>query len=280
MNTILIATGAMLVLGAAFAVCLAIASEVLAVQEDERVERILTVLPGVNCGACGYGGCRAYAEAIIGGEKVSLCTAGQETADLIASIMGVEADTVVKRRAVVHCQGGMSRCGQRCDYDGIQDCRAAQLISGGPKACLYGCLGFGTCAMACPFGAITMNGEDLPVIDAEKCTACGLCVKACPRDLISLLDVNYKTYLGCSSRDSGKAVKSICSVGCITCGLCAKKDPHGAIAMENNLPVLDHQKAGGEFSVAAEVCPMSCFVVEEPELVGAAAEQVGQGTPV
>ena len=262
----------MLVLGLAFGVCLALASKVFAKDEDPRVERILEALPGANCGGCGYGGCRAYAEAVVNGEKVSLCTAGgQECADALAAIMGVEVTATAKVRAVVHCQGGTGRCAQRCDYDGVQDCRAANLVSGGPKACIYGCLGIGSCAEACPFDAITMNQERLPVIDPEKCVACGICTKVCPRGLITLLDINYQTYVACSSRDRGKAVKNICSTGCIACGLCAKKDPNGAVVLEGNLPVLDYEKAGGDFSVAAEVCPMDCFVTGAPGPAPAAA---------
>jgi Na+-translocating ferredoxin:NAD+ oxidoreductase RNF subunit RnfB len=265
MEIILAATIGMVGLGLLFGAGLALASRVFAVQEDERVEESLEVLPGANCGACGYGGCRAYAEAVVEGEHVNLCTVGgQEVADMIAQIMGVEAGETKSRRAVVHCQGGLSNCGSRADYEGEQDCRAANITSGGAKACLYGCLGFGTCAETCPFDAITMSEERLPVIDPEKCTACGMCVEVCPRDLITLLDRRHGTYLGCSSRDSGKSVKNVCKVGCITCRLCEKKDPNEAVTIENALPVLDYAKAEGDFSVAAEVCPMNCYVVERP----------------
>ena len=264
MVTVLAAVVAMTFLGLSFAVFLALASRVFSARQDERVERVLASLPGVNCGACGLAGCRAYAEAVVQGEKVSLCTVGgKDVAEALAEIMGVEVSHGPTLRAIVHCQGGSSRCEQRFRYFGEQDCRAAHIISGGPKACIYGCLGFGTCADACPFDAITMSEERLPVIDSQKCTACGICVAVCPRGLISLLDANYKMYVGCSSRDAGRAVKDVCSVGCIACGLCAKKDPHGAIAIEGDLPVLDHEKAGGDFSVAAEACPMNCFVLEQ-----------------
>jgi ferredoxin len=184
--------------------------------------------------------------------------------------MGVEIETGgAKLRAVVHCQGGTSRCGDRFRYVGEQDCRAANITAGGPKKCTYGCLGFGTCAEACPFGAITMSAERLPVIDPDKCTACGICVRTCPRALISLIPADAPVYLGCSVRDRGKAVRDTCSVGCIACGLCARKDPNQAIEMVDNLPVLDFEKSGGDFYAAAEVCPQNCFVVErEPVMAG------------
>jgi electron transport complex protein RnfB len=265
----------MLILGVLFGVGLAVASRAFATAGDPRVESVLHALPQANCGACGFAGCRAYAEAVVDGEKVTLCSAGgAEVAAAIASVMGVDAGTIERKRAVVHCQGGESQARLRCQYDGEQDCRAAQLTSGGPKACVYGCLGLGTCARSCPFSAITMSGEQLPIIDADKCRACGICVRVCPRSLISLLEVRYKTYLGCSSRDSGKAVRNACSVGCITCRACEKKDPNGAIVIQNGLPVLDYEKANGDFSVAVEACPMKCYVVGEDALLAASRAEV------
>lgn len=263
----------MTVLGVLFGIGLVLAARAFRVEQDPRIEAVLDVLPGINCGACGYAGCHAYAEAVVEGQKVVLCTAGgPDVGRAVAELMGVEVVETAKLRAVLHCQGGLSRCGDRFQYVGEQDCRAAHITSGGPKSCIYGCLGLGSCARACPFDAIAMSEEGLPVIDAEKCTACGICVRACPRDLISLLPVDWKVYLGCSSHYKGKAVKDICAVGCIACGLCAKRDPHDAIVLEGNLPVLDFEKAGGDFAAAAEVCPMNCFVVEgRPAAVGAGA---------
>jgi len=274
---VLWAVASMVVLGVLFSLGLVVAARVFRANVDPRIETVLNALPGVNCGGCGYAGCGQYAEAVVEGEKVSLCTAGgADVAKAVADLMGVEVEESVKLRAVVHCQGGTSRCGDRFEYVGEGDCRAAHITYGGPKDCIYGCLGLGTCAVACPFDAITMSEERLPVVDPEKCTACGICVRTCPRDLISLLPVHWKIYLGCSSHYRGKAVKDICSVGCIACGLCQKKDPHEAIVLEDNLPVLDFEKAGGDFRTAAEVCPMNCFVIEGEPLVAAAAAAPGE----
>jgi len=262
-KVIIIAAASMTILGILFGLGLVLAARTFKTGEDPRLPDVVDSLPGINCGACGYAGCRQYAEAVVEGEKVNLCIpGGAETAAVLADIMGVELGEMVEQRAVVHCQGGMDRCGNRFEYVGEQNCHSAHLTSGGPKACIYGCLGFGSCAEACPFDAITMSEQRLPVIDPEKCTACGICVKACPRNLISLLPSKYKIYLGCAIHSKGKAVKDICSVGCIACGLCVRKDPHDAIVMTDNLPVLDYGKADGDFTVAAEVCPMNCFVVE------------------
>ncbi len=281
-STVWIAAVSMMVLGVLFGLGLVLAARAFSTGHDPRVEHVLDALPGINCGACGYAGCRGYAEAVVNeGEDVDLCMpGGPETARAVADLMGVELGERVKLRAVVHCQGGRSKCPDRFDYAGEPDCLAAHLAAGGPKACRYGCLGFGSCAAACPFDAISMNEERLPVIDPDRCTACGICVDTCPRDLITLLPEHYHIWLGCSSHYRGKAVKDICEVGCIACQLCAKEDPHEAIEMRDNLPVLDHDAAGGDFRTAADVCPMNCFVVEgaqvEPVAAAEAEEVRGQ----
>ncbi len=274
----------MTILGVLFGVGLVLAARAFQTDQDPRLQAVLDELPGINCGACGYAGCQQYGEAVLEGEDIKLCVpGGPDCAAVLASIMGLEAEEQgeqkARLRAVVHCQGGRDKCGERFEYVGVDDCQAADLISGGPKACSYGCLGEGSCAKACPFGAIVMNEERLPVIDPDKCTACGICVATCPRDIISLVPVEQKIFLGCSSHDRGRSVKDICAVGCTACTLCARKDPNEAIVMEENLPVLDYEKAKGDFSVAADVCPMSCFVVEqEPETVAASAEKAEQNS--
>ncbi len=265
MGIFITATVAMILLGLMFGAGLALASRVFQVQTDERTEQILEALPGTNCGACGYGGCMAYAQAVVNNaEKTNLCVpGGAETASQVAVIMGVEVqDAGLKKRAIVHCRGSVENCDLRCDYSGFENCKAAHLLSGGPKSCLYGCLGYGSCSDACPFDAITME-DGLPVIDPEKCTACGICVKTCPRNLISLLDMQYSTYLGCSTRDSGKSVKQTCKKGCISCGACAKKTPEDTIEMQDNLPIIHYENVEDDISYVAEICPMDCFVVQK-----------------
>ena len=268
------AIASMVVLGVLFGTGLVLAARAFHVDQDERIDEAIEILPGVNCGGCGYAGCNSYAEAVVEGEKITLCTAGgPEVAEMLADLMGVEVSEVVKLRAVVHCQGGRSKCGLRFNYVGEQDCRAAQITAGGPKKCAYGCLGLGSCAAACPYDAIAMSEDSLPIIDAEKCTSCGICVRTCPRDIISLLAEPYKVYLGCSVHERGKSVKEMCEVSCSACNLCVKKDPHEAIEMVDLLPVLDFEKGEGDFIVAAEVCPMNCFVVEDVSLLAAAAKE-------
>ena len=255
-------------LGAVFGLCLALASRFFHVETDPRIEEIAEALPGINCGACGQAGCDAYAESVANGAEPDLCIpGGMETALAVAHIMGLKLESERQAvRALVHCQGGTDRCGQRFHYDGIADCNAAQLIQGGPKQCEYGCLGYGTCAAACPFGAITMGWDRVPLFDWNKCTGCGTCVRTCPRNLIETLPRTIMHYVACSSQDRGKAVKGVCQVGCIACWLCVKASGDGQVEKDNNLPRLTYPE-GTDYSAAAEKCPMSCFVKVEPPFV-------------
>lgn len=275
--TVLLGVIVLTVLGLLFGLGLAVASRVFAVKTDPRVEQVDATLPQANCGACGYSGCLAYAEAVVKeGVATNLCIPGGiETARAIADAMGVEFEETVALRAYVHCQGGNKEAVSVFDYDGVADCRAAALVHGGPKACKYGCLGFGTCAKVCPFDAITMSKNGLPVIDYARCTGCGVCVRACPVNIIELLPPGTRVFLACSNRDRGAAVKKICSVGCISCLICAKVTSSEAVTMEKGdpLPALHYDVEGEDFEKAFEKCPMDCYVradvpqeaVERPE---------------
>ena len=260
-------------LGLLFGSCLAVASKKFAVKIDPRVETVIETLPGTNCGACGYPGCNAYAEAVVQGKvKTNLCTpGGQEVASELAKILGQEAAEVDEPKvAVVQCKGGNNEAKQKFIYQGIEDCHAAELIDGGSKACKYGCLGYGTCVRACPFDAMAMNENGLPIVFEEKCTGCGVCVTVCPRDIMALVPVSQKVYLRCVSQDRGKKVKNVCSVGCTGCTLCAnpKVTPSGSIKMEGFLPVIVDIHAD-DLAKAVEKCPSNSFGTRdmlEPEL--------------
>ncbi len=216
-------------LGFILAVGLAYASKKFAVEIDPRIEQVEESLAGANCGACGYPGCRGYAEAIVAGKaEINKCApAGADAARGIAEIMGMEAGEVLPKVAVVQCLGGREEAQTKFDYQGVEDCKAAQMLGAGFKSCSYGCLGLGSCAAACPFDAISMGENGLPIVDEEKCTGCGVCVLACPRDIIALIPRTQEVYLGCINKDRGPAVKKICQVGCIACRLCVKKNPEG-----------------------------------------------------
>jgi len=248
---------------------LALASQRFKVEVDPRYELVLNALPGQNCGACGYPGCSGLAQAIIEGKAgPDACPpGGQSVARKIAEIIGEEVEEAEPLVAAVHCQGGNGLAADRGIYDGIRDCRAAELVSGGNKSCQYGCLGLGTCAEVCPFEAIVMGPDNLPIILEDNCTACGLCVSACPRDIISLVPRSQKVILGCVNRDRGKKVKDVCQVGCTACTLCAnpKVTPGGAIRMEGTLPVIDAGKVEdwSDLDQAVARCPMHCFYLRD-----------------
>ena len=254
-------------LGLLFGVGLAYAAKKFAVKVDPRVEEIVEILPGANCGACGQPGCSAYAEAVVAGQTPpNKCSpGGQEVAEKISQILGltgVEAEE--PKVAVVQCQGGKAEAKEKFIYEGIQDCSAAELVGGGHKACEYGCLGLGSCVKACPFDAMYMSDNGLPVVIEDKCTGCNVCVVTCPRDIMALIPRSQKVFLGCVSQDKLKAVKSVCSVGCFACKICTtpKVTPSGAIKMEGNLPVIQDIHSEELFAAVAK-CPSKSYVVRE-----------------
>ena len=257
---ILIAILVLGTMGLLYAGLLGFAADYFRVEEDLRVSRIMTVLPGANCGACGLAGCRDFAEKLIRAEAgVADCTAGGEkVASEIAAILGVEAVAVESTLAVVHCGAKTEQRKTRGHYSGIETCLAVSLVDGGGLACSYGCLGQGDCFAACPFGAIRME-EGLPVIDAGKCTACGRCVTACPRKIISLQPRAIPVVVACSSRDTGALTRKICPVGCIACKICVKQAP-GLFTVTDNLAAVDLAKTDVPCEGAIEKCPTKCIV--------------------
>jgi electron transport complex protein RnfB len=255
-------------LGLLFGIGLALASRIFYVEKDPRVEQIEAILPNANCGACGAPGCAGFAEGVVKGKySVSGCTVGgMKLVAQITQIMGTEAEEFIAKLAVVRCRGDRQNCSERAIYQGVMECKAATLIDNGSKGCIYGCLGLGTCVSACPFNAISMSDEGLPVIDESLCVGCGKCVSACPRGIIELIPSNQNVFIGCVSKDFGKAVKSVCKVGCIGCGLCAnpKTTSNEIITMDGKLPVIHYEKAEDpwkDLEKAVEKCPTKSFGV-------------------
>jgi Na+-translocating ferredoxin:NAD+ oxidoreductase RNF subunit RnfB len=254
---IIIPALSLLGLGVAFGAGLALAAKKFRVSTDPRLQEILEKLPGSNCGSCGApGGCSGFAEGLLKGKfSVARCVLiKQENREEVAKILGVEAKVKVRTCAVLYCNGGDKRAKDKFSYQGIKDCIAASQVMSGPKACLYGCIGFGTCASACVFGAITMDKEGLPVVSEERCVACGRCVEACPKKLFTLVPVENKVYVACNSQDTGRDTKAVCQVGCIACKLCEKACGFDAIHVIGNLAVIDYNKCTscGE---CVKVCP-------------------------
>jgi electron transport complex protein RnfB len=248
-------------LGLLMGVVLAIASLKLSVKVDPREEQIRGVLPGANCGACGFPGCDGYAAAAARGEApLNACTlGGQDVASRIGEIMGQEVSTERPPVAVLICRGGKEHAADRFEYMGTYNCRQAALLLGGPKACIYGCIGMGHCVGVCPVKAITMGPDNLPDINEAKCTGCGACVRECPKGVLKLLPRQKLVYLACASHDKGKAVKQVCKVGCIACGLCVKNCPTGALSLVNNLPTMDFDKCI-DCGICVHKCPTKSYV--------------------
>ncbi|MDP6380996.1 MAG: RnfABCDGE type electron transport complex subunit B, partial [Phycisphaerae bacterium] len=212
-------------LAVVFGVALAFANRAFHVDVDPRIEAVEDALPGANCGACGYAGCEAYAEAVIKGEvgPGECIPGGTAVAHLVADILGVEAETKERPVAVVRCRG--RAVDDRMHYIGERDCRAATAVQYGQKGCQWGCLGLGTCARACPFDAIVEGEDGLPRILEDRCTSCGACVEACPKNIIELLPRDRYIVVLCLNRDAGRMVRGICDVGCIGCKRCEKICP-------------------------------------------------------
>lgn len=219
--------------GLVIGVLLAVAARKFKIETDPKVSQIISVLPGANCGGCGYPGCAGLAGAIVEGKApVGACVVGgNSVAEKIGGIMGVSAGAVEASVAVVYCQGNCRNAETLATYEGVADCQALQAL-GGTKKCSYSCLGLGSCVKACAFDAIKMGDDGIPVVDREKCTGCGACAKACPRSIIGIVPAAKEVHILCRSYDKGPVTRKNCKVGCIACQACVKACPRKAISMD------------------------------------------------
>jgi len=247
--------------GLVISVLLGIASEKFKVPVDEKEVAVRDCLPGNNCGGCGFAGCDALAKAIAAGQApVNACpVGGAQVAGQISAIMGVEAGDEQKMVAYVQCAGTCEKAGSKYIYSGNEDCVSAMSVpGGGPKACSYGCIGFGSCVKVCDFDAVhIVNG--IALVDEEKCVACGKCVATCPKKLIDLVPYRQKYKVSCSSKEFGKPVKEVCTTGCIGCKMCTRVCEYGAVSVENNIARIDYDKCTG-CGACAEKCPSKIII--------------------
>ena len=252
-------------LGAFFGLLLAVSSKVFHVETDAREEKIIACLNGANCGGCGYAGCGAYASAILQGAPINLCAAiSQDKVSEIASIMGVESVAVERKVAFVHCSGG-DKAHIKYQYDGVQDCRlAAQAIGGGPRACSFGCLGYGSCVKVCKFDAIHIV-DGVAKVDREACKGCMSCVAVCPKHLISAIPYSAEGVVACSNKDKGGITRKVCESGCLGCRICEKACPYNAIHVVDNVSEKDYSKCQS-CGICAEKCPRKLIYFPHPDL--------------
>jgi Na+-translocating ferredoxin:NAD+ oxidoreductase RNF subunit RnfB len=258
MNITAILTAVIVVggVGLFLGIFLGIASIVFKVDVDEKEEAVLGVLPGNNCGGCGYPGCSGLAAAISKGEApVNACPVGGEAVGKrVAEIMGVDAGETVRMTAFVKCSGDCDNTSKNYEYTGVEDCGMIKYVpDGGAKSCNHGCLGFGNCVKACPFDAISIVNS-IATVDREKCKACGKCVAACPKQLIELIPYASKTVVACSSKDKGPITMKACKTGCIGCGLCVKVCPSQAVSVNDFHAHIDQDKCTG-CGACIEKCP-------------------------
>ena len=248
-------------LGVVFGFTLAAVSRRFHVATNPLVDRVRAQLPSANCGACGFAGCQAYAEAVV--ERVdvspSLCAPGRATvAEALARLTGKDVGAVTDRIVVMRCHGTSAFAREEALYAGLDTCAAASLVFGGPKACKNGCLGLGDCVKVCPFDALSIGAEGISVVNESKCTGCGLCLPACPKELFEFYPRNRRVELSCVARDKQSVVRATCMVGCTLCRKCVSKCPAQAITWDGRTILIDHEKCLAYGPSCQEACVDIC----------------------
>ncbi len=266
------------VLGFIFGAILSYASVKFEVKVDPQIEKTLELLPGANCGGCGFPGCAAMAEAIVTkGVPVSACPVISSLNRIkIEELVGLrkpgeEVKKPVVKAALIKCNGLDSAEYKKFEYMGVPNCQAAVLLQNGPWLCPHRCMGLGSCVAACPFDAIKIGPQHLPIVDEDKCTACGRCVLACPKQIIELVDKEKFVHVKCNSVERGADTRKVCKVGCIGCGLCVKVCAYDAIKVDNNLAHIEYEKCVGCGACVAK-CPQKTIIMEDkPQFKGRVA---------
>jgi Na+-translocating ferredoxin:NAD+ oxidoreductase RNF subunit RnfB len=265
MTTVIIAVIVSFILAFVIGVLLGFFKKIFAVPVDEKAQMIRNVLPGANCGACGYPGCDGFAAACAAGTApADGCAAGGvKTAQAVAKVLGVKVDAE-DHVVVLACRGCKDNCIPRGFYNGVKNCAAAHQAVNGTKMCQWGCVGFGDCIESCRFDALSMGDDGLPHVDTKKCTGCGMCIKTCPMHLFFKVPVSRKGAVAlCSNRNENKAmVLKTCKAGCIKCGKCERSCDKGAIKVTNGIPVVNYELCNS-CGKCVEGCPTHVLALVE-----------------
>lgn len=252
------------VLGILFGALLSYAGKKFEVKVDERVEKVRAQLGGANCGACGFAGCDAFAEAVVEGKaRPNGCPpGGPAAASAIGEIMGLSVEVTERKVAKVFCQGSSAFARERYKYEGFPSCRIVSSLSGGNKLCPYSCIGLGDCVQACAFGAISIQ-NGIAKFDTTRCGGCGECVKECPRSMIMLVPESATVRMKCQNHDAGKIARESCLKACIACKRCERECTEHAITVIDNVAVIDYDKCT-RCGACAKVCPIGCILDKTP----------------
>ena len=251
-------------LGILFAIGLGLASRKFSIKIDPLLEKVLEILPGTNCGGCGRASCQLFADDLVRRKAdVGSCIAGgSEVSHSLGKLLGLDVGTKEEKIAVLLCQGGKDKTENRFIYQGINDCRALSLLFGGNRSCQWGCLHLGSCSRICPFGAIAMEKNGLPLISSELCVGCGKCVENCPKGVLRIFPKKEKPIIACSSHSRGREVRKVCKTGCIGCERCVKVCPEGAIVLDNYLAKIDYEKCNQCYLCVKE-CPTEAVITNK-----------------
>jgi electron transport complex protein RnfB len=270
MSIALIAMISVGVLGGFLGVIIGIVAKVFAVEVDERIEGVEDLLPGANCGGCGFAGCTDFAKGVVAEsatpDQCPVCSA--DDVKSIADYLGIVAEEKEKKVAVVRCAGDAKNT-ERSLYNGVRDCRSAVLVAGGAKGCDYGCLGFGSCADACPFGAIEIR-DALAVVHPDLCVGCENCVAACPKDLIIMAPAAADVHVYCNSPEKGAAKRQVCKTACIACRKCVKasgEEDH--MLVDGFLIRTNYENPPAAELVEASACPTTALRQASKQAAGA-----------
>lgn len=267
-EAIILASGIVIIVALVLGVIIGVAAKVFEVEIDPRIEDVSELLPGANCGGCGFAGCSDFAKAVVEGKvecgSCPVCSEAQVAK--IATALGLEqSEKKEKIVAIVLCGGDNTVAKPAANYNGVNDCKSASLVAGGAKGCQYGCLGLGTCARACPFNAIeVVNG--LALIHPDLCVGCGKCVDTCPRHIIKLVPESVKPHVFCNSPEKGPAKKIVCSVSCIGCRKCVKAAEEGQMVINGFLASVNYENAPSVDIIEKAACPTGCLRTSEENM--------------